>query len=598
MAIYKVKIKRDTQANLQAGNVVYESGILIAEFGTDGQTRLKLGDGGSSYNNLPYISGTGTGGGATNAFGTIAVTGQSNVVAETAPDTLSLSGAGITITTNPTTDTIVFTPAFGSVAGTVCQGNDTRLSDQRSPSAHAGTHKLSGPDSIRIDELAAPTDNTTLNATTTAHGLLPRLSGVSSQYLSGDGLFTVPAGGGGGTTEIGFGTIAVPGQTSVVIDAAPDTVTFSAKANVSITTNATTDTVTFSAMPSYINVKDYGAVGDGVTDDTTALQNAYNAACDVKGTMYIPRGVFITSGLRIGESADRYCTIMGSNFDTVGNVGGSVLKLKNGANTALITLPPNGVGGLNRIKELTLEGNRDNQTGFAPGIYVQAYSSGPPSGNYFWGIWLDRIRVNNTRNTGIHIGRYAGGSEFRNVWVSYCGIGQFDYGIHVDNYDVVMDYLNINSSGSHGLLISNSSQLRGNSINSYFNNGSGIQIDANSADIVITGGSVDFNRQNGIEIAQYNNHSTYAIRRTFTGMKFNANGQAANNTYSDLICDNAVDDVVLVGCSFMGNSGTANKVAYHILNYPGGNIRSIACAYSASGFASAVFSTPSAVSVI
>lgn len=52
---------------------------------------------------------TGGGGGSvTEAFTTIAVAGQSDVVADSATDTLTLSGTGITITTNAGTDTISF----------------------------------------------------------------------------------------------------------------------------------------------------------------------------------------------------------------------------------------------------------------------------------------------------------------------------------------------------------------------------------------------------------------------------------------------------------------------------------------------------------
>lgn len=56
-------------------------------------------------------------------------------------------------------------------------------------STHASRHKSGGADSIKLDELAAPTDinSTTLNATDTTHGLCPRLSGVSTEFLNGIG---------------------------------------------------------------------------------------------------------------------------------------------------------------------------------------------------------------------------------------------------------------------------------------------------------------------------------------------------------------------------------------------------------------------------
>lgn len=53
--------------------------------------------------------------------------------------------------------------------------------------SHAARHKSAGADPIRLDELAAPTDVTTLNASTTAHGLLAKLSNVVTQFLNGQG---------------------------------------------------------------------------------------------------------------------------------------------------------------------------------------------------------------------------------------------------------------------------------------------------------------------------------------------------------------------------------------------------------------------------
>ena len=115
-----------------------------------------------SPKDISDIAGTG-GGGSTMAFGSIAVAGQSNVVADAAPDTLTLAaGANITITTNAATDTITIAAAAG------------------------------------------------------------------------------------GSTQA-FGTIAVAGQSDVVADAAPDTLTLVAGSNITLTTNASTDTITIAA---------------------------------------------------------------------------------------------------------------------------------------------------------------------------------------------------------------------------------------------------------------------------------------------------------------------------------------------------------------
>lgn len=61
------------------------------------------------------------------------------------------------------------------------------------PAAHAASHKAGGSDAIKLDELAAPTDVATLNASVSAHGLLPKLPNDSTKFLNGVGAYAVPA---------------------------------------------------------------------------------------------------------------------------------------------------------------------------------------------------------------------------------------------------------------------------------------------------------------------------------------------------------------------------------------------------------------------
>jgi hypothetical protein len=46
-------------------------------------------------------------------------------------------------------------------------------------------HKSGGSDAIKLDELAAPTDVTTLNASTSAHGLMPKGDGNAVHFYNG-----------------------------------------------------------------------------------------------------------------------------------------------------------------------------------------------------------------------------------------------------------------------------------------------------------------------------------------------------------------------------------------------------------------------------
>lgn len=52
---------------------------------------------------------------------------------------------------------------LGATGTTAAAGNDARLSDSRTPTAHATSHKLGGTDLLRLDELALPTADVNLN---------------------------------------------------------------------------------------------------------------------------------------------------------------------------------------------------------------------------------------------------------------------------------------------------------------------------------------------------------------------------------------------------------------------------------------------------
>ena len=71
---------------------------------------------------------------------------------------------------------------------------------------HASRHASGGADAIKLDDLAAPDDNTDLNATTSAHGLLPKLGGGTTNFLRADGSWSAPAGGspGGSSGQVQY----------------------------------------------------------------------------------------------------------------------------------------------------------------------------------------------------------------------------------------------------------------------------------------------------------------------------------------------------------------------------------------------------------
>lgn len=166
-----------------------------------------------------------------NTFTTLAVAGQSSVVADSDTDTLTFVGAsGITITTNATTDTVTFTgPTIPSIPATLDDLTDVQIA-------------------------VTPTD-----------GQVLKYNGALAQWVPG-----TDNSGAGGSASNSFETIAVAGQTSVVADGSTDTLTLVGAGGITITTNATTDTITLTGTTGATNLNeltdvDIGGVGNNLS---------------------------------------------------------------------------------------------------------------------------------------------------------------------------------------------------------------------------------------------------------------------------------------------------------------------------------------------
>lgn len=102
-----LRLRRGT--NTQRQSVIFDEGELV--YTTDTKS-LYVGDGLTAGGTV--IQGSG-GGGTSDSFATIVVAGQSNVVADSATDTLTLvAGTNVSITTNATTDAITINASGGA----------------------------------------------------------------------------------------------------------------------------------------------------------------------------------------------------------------------------------------------------------------------------------------------------------------------------------------------------------------------------------------------------------------------------------------------------------------------------------------------------
>jgi len=112
---------------------------------------------------LTYDSSTGRWKAAA-ASGTLTVQ-ENDVNVDTPTTTLDFDSTDFNITSSPAGEANVAIN-YGTTAGTVCQGNDSRLSDARTPTAHASTHAKNGSDPLNT---AAPVSVSTANSEGTAN---------------------------------------------------------------------------------------------------------------------------------------------------------------------------------------------------------------------------------------------------------------------------------------------------------------------------------------------------------------------------------------------------------------------------------------------
>lgn len=146
---------------------------------------------------------------------------------------------------------------------------------------HASRHKSGGADAIKLDELAAPTDVTTLNATTSAHGLLPKLGGGTTNFLRADGTWAAPAGGGGGSALVrGSGQLkgnTTPHGSPTVPSGFINTGFGGGTGTISIEINGTTFVLTFANFdPSDGSTWVDNTAFSGAGDYATAVENWLN----------------------------------------------------------------------------------------------------------------------------------------------------------------------------------------------------------------------------------------------------------------------------------------------------------------------------------
>jgi hypothetical protein len=135
------------------------------------------------------------------------------------------------------------------------------------------------------------------------------------------------------------------------------------------------------------NVKDYGALGNGSTDDTTAIQATIAAANVSGGVVFMPAGTYMTTGISLNGVSR--VTIQGAGPHN------TTIKLMNNINITTGTINATTNGSYCILRDFGVHGNRVNNTGHADGIRFPSSAT--------TGVVLENLYVQEADARGINV---------------------------------------------------------------------------------------------------------------------------------------------------------------------------------------------------
>lgn len=269
-------------------------------------------------------------------------------------------------------------------------------------------------------------------------------------------------------------------------------------ANVSVMANGTTGILTdIRGMlarwynTGVVNVKDFGAVGDGATDDSDAIQNAINHALNKKGCLLIPPGkYYVSKGITAAYKGESYLHIAAYGATIITDKDITVFTITSAVSLDKVQYYSD------RIEKVWVEGLRLQGIGTGTGLELSVFGTE---------VLFDRVSCLSF-SYGMKIYE---GSEFvaRQCQVAGCNCGLF-VGSNsnppiIDTQAMYFDRCNIHNNVENNIVVKNQLEL-------YINGGSWMSVSkSDNGGIYFTGKSNGHIEINNVDFEQSGFPSIY-----------------------------------------------------------------------------------------
>jgi parallel beta-helix repeat protein len=309
---------------------------------------------------------------------------------------------------------------------------------------------------------------------------------------------------------------------------------------------------------SLVSVLEFGAKGDGNTDDTAAIQSAIDHANEIGAGVFFPSAMYRVSQLTLRSGTILRGVSSGTYPDNNAISGASILARLANTNKHLL-LAPDGANYC-RISNLAIDGNKNNNSkGY--GLCVADGASGQESQ-----LVVDLCYFHDNPDSNVYLGKNRRANSVTN--------GVFNYSLNGDGITVAGSDNTItgNICGSNaraGICLgttatqnwgaaspSNAAYIAHVSNNDIYGNLVGIAVANYSAGCMIAGNGIDRHKYQGITV--YSGASNAVVTNTF-----HSNGTGKDNAYAHIDVGQNVTQVCISNNNFSPlDSGITNIANY------------------------------------